>query len=187
MQAGKLIGPELASLLEGQADLFLDDGIAAARIRSAQIHPGFKVSDDRSGQLALRRHLHFVAVTQRLDQQAFLGIVGHDGRARVAAGLPAVSAVQKQAALQPLLALSFLRVAFVAVLDQHGPDFLFKENDGLVTEDSGRFIGGNGRQHGPAPDRQQQQQQEKRMRSHRSPIEVTERNYEPIELCLWES
>ena len=72
-----------------------------ARIGRAHRDPLLEVLDHRVGQLAARRHL-VRFVLQRRDEQAFVRLVRHDDRARVAAGPHSLGRIQPQAALQHL-------------------------------------------------------------------------------------
>ena len=94
-------------------------------IGRAHLHPRFEVGDDRVGELRLGRHLEiFVAVADRLDQQAFVGVAGHDRRAGVAALAKALAAVEAEPAPQ---FLGGARVALAALRHQHGPDLRLEE------------------------------------------------------------
>ena len=59
-------------------------GSGASGQRRALRHPGGQVGDFLRRQFCFRRHLHDLAVVDRVDQQAGLGVAGLDRRAGVA-------------------------------------------------------------------------------------------------------
>src|SRR5688572_13131781 len=87
----------------------------SARIRSSHFHPNGQIVDlGLSELLVLGRHLQVgIGVTNRLDQQAFFGIAGNDGRAVVASLEKMIAAVEPEAALD---FVSLLAVALEAVV-----------------------------------------------------------------------
>ena len=108
-----------------------------ARVRRAHLHPGFQIGNLLVGKFPVfRRHLEIgIRVAHRLDQQAALCIARNDGRTIVA------TSEQTRTRIQPETALYFfgvLTVALVTMLDEHGPNFLFKEFDSVTECPRGR-------------------------------------------------
>ena len=78
--------------------------VSDARIGRAHFDPGFEIGDLLGGKLlVLRRHLQIrIGVAHRLDEQAFLRIAGHDGRAGLAAFQSPLARIEEQAAFDLL-------------------------------------------------------------------------------------
>ena len=119
------------------------------------LHPGRQVGDDAVGQLALGRHLHvFAGIAHRLDQQALVGLTGHDGGAAVA------SLEQRGARGQAQLAARLGGVvAGVAVSDEHRSNLALEEIEVGGRGGGGAFIGGVQQGGNTEPDSQQRQQE----------------------------
>src|SRR5687767_11403206 len=93
----------------------------AARIGGAHFDPRFQIGDLLVGKLlVVRRHLEvLVRVTNSADEKTFFGVAGDNGRAAIAAFLPAFAAVKEKAAFEFLRSLA---VALVAIVDEDGTD-----------------------------------------------------------------
>ena len=104
-----------------------------ARVGRAHADPRFEVGDLRGGKfLVLRRHLESaVAIADGADERAGIRIAGDDGGAGIAALEQAVARIEAQAALD---APALGGMALVAILHQHGPDFLLEEIRLLLRE-----------------------------------------------------
>src|SRR5579872_5860710 len=84
--------PELPPFFEIDATDGFDASIAAG-IDSTVGDPLFEILDDAIGKLAFGRHLKIgIAIFERLEQCAFAGFAGNDGRTGIAALIPATNA-----------------------------------------------------------------------------------------------
>ena len=100
-----------------------------ARIRRTHLHPRYEISDDCVRQLRfLWRHGQIILeMLHSPDQQTLLRFPRHKRRrATVSAHQPPRARIEAQPALD---LLRLVAVAFVAVLNQHRPNLLFKERD----------------------------------------------------------
>ena len=95
-----------------------------ARVRCTELHPLHEVGDERGGQRLFRHAEILVPVADAFDEQAIVGLAGHDRRAGGAALGPAVAEVEAE------VALGLLRVvAFVAMLHEHRTDALLEKGN----------------------------------------------------------
>ena len=100
-----------------------------ARIRRTHLHPRYEISDDCVRQLRfLWRHGQIILeMLHSPDQQTLLRFPRYNRRrATVSAHQPPRARIEAQPALD---LLRLVAVAFVAVLNQHRPNLLFKERD----------------------------------------------------------
>ena len=80
-------------------------------------------------EASLGRHFEIlVPMPDALDEQAVVGFAGHDRGAGDATLGPAVTRVEAQAALQFFRVVA---VAFVALLDEHGPDAALEKGNAI--------------------------------------------------------
>ncbi len=126
-----LKGPKFLSLLN--VDLILDHRLARPWVRRAHLDPSLQSLDHLIRKLLLWRHLQiFVPPMNRLHQQAFRRIPGHNRRTNVASLPHAELGIEQKTALG-LTGLD--RVAFVAMLCQSRANLLFEELDlGRISE-----------------------------------------------------
>ena len=103
---------------------------AAAWPRGAKPYPLLEIGHRLFAELLFRRHLQVrVGVFHRLDEQAFVGVSGRDGRAGVAALYDCLAGGQQQ------VALVLLRVVTLeTIVREERPDFVFKKLDALRRE-----------------------------------------------------
>ena len=106
--------PELPALREiGRTGAPAAPGRPGPRVGGAHLDPGLEVRDDRVRELPLGGHPELlVAVADRADEQALVGLAGHDRRAGVAALAEALAAVETEPAPQ---LLGGARVALAAL------------------------------------------------------------------------
>ena len=127
-------------------DFCCDHGDAVPRIRSSHLDPLDEVSNQLVRQLAFRRHLERV-VFQRCDQQTFVRLARHDSRAAFSALATAVARIEKQSALQIVLAESAGRVTLVAVLNEHRPNLRLEKVEPFSVRVGGLGNGRNSKKH----------------------------------------
>src|SRR5262249_40925355 len=108
------------------------------------LDPGCERGDLRGIELPLRRHLRFVFVIDRFDEQTLLRVAGDDGRAGVAVLQHGVARIKAQAARVLLPA-----VTFEAVVHEDWPNRFLEE---LVGGGRGWIGGAGGGQAEPATD-----------------------------------
>src|SRR5205823_10039971 len=121
LEVDPLPHPSLSSRERGEGEGV--SGRTIARINGPLLDPGRKVCDYRVGQLSPWRHLK-VLIVESLQKQAGRRIVRNDGGAALAAFADAIAAVQEQSTSDLLRAG---RMAFIAMLDQDGPNLLLEE------------------------------------------------------------
>jgi len=111
-------------------------GDGGARIGRAALDPLGEDGDVGGVERFLGRHLQiFVGVTDRFDEETPGGLAGENDCAGVAAGLPAGTGIEAEAAL-----LFFVAVALVAALGEDWTDFGFEERE-VVGRQRGRRRG----------------------------------------------
>ena len=102
-------------------------GAFLARIGRAHRDPLLERADLGGGQLAVRRHLQVdIVVANRADQQARVEVVRHHRGTALPAAADRIARVDAQAALGKA---RVLRVAAVALADEHRADLLLEELD----------------------------------------------------------
>ncbi len=127
--------PELPPLREIDRRTRRDARRPGPGVGRAHLDPGLEVGDDGVGELRLGGHAKLVvAVADRPDEQALVGVAGHDRGAGVAPEAEGLPAVEPEPAPQ---LLGRARVALSALRRQDGPDLRLEECL-LLRRDGGR-------------------------------------------------
>ncbi len=134
----RLERPELAGLREVDVRLRRDGRLLAgfSRIGRAHFDPLFEVRNDFRIQFAFGGHLEALVI-EGLDQQAFVGLAGHDRRPGIPARDEPIAGIQIQVPLE--FALRLRGMARGTLFDQHRADaFLEKVDSRIVRRPRGQ-------------------------------------------------